>query len=377
MSVNESAPQMSEARRYQQLRAHFSYLKLDNAAEALPRVLDEVRHENLSMTAALERLLEIEVNATEARRLAGRLRFACLPDPWTLSDFDFAAQPGVDEKLIRDLATLRFLDDASNVLFVGPPGVGKTMLTTALARGAAEAGHRVYFTTAADLAARCHKAAVEGRWATCMRFFAGPKLLVIDELGYLPLPGDGASALFQVINQRYLKSSTILTTNVGIADWATAFGDATVAAAMLDRLLHRATVVGINGPSYRLRSHQSTSDKLRKAVNACLLTPLPRLARSAGKRSSRPDVKPRPASTAHGNANAPPRPAARSNASAAWSGPSGRRLRRLPLHHRPRRCRSSRRNETARIAAARSASSHCSPRPKWHVRRSRSLPPME
>ncbi|WP_410622533.1 ATP-binding protein, partial [Amycolatopsis sp. cmx-8-4] len=113
---------MSEARRYQQLRAHFSYLKLDNAAEALPRVLDEVRHENLSMTAALERLLEIEVNATEARRLAGRLRFACLPDPWTLSDFDFAAQPGVDEKLIRDLATLRFLDDASNVLFVGPPG---------------------------------------------------------------------------------------------------------------------------------------------------------------------------------------------------------------------------------------------------------------
>jgi DNA replication protein DnaC len=150
----------------------------------------------------------------------------------------------------------------------GRPEWGKTMLTTALARGAAEAGHRVYFTTAADLAARCHKAAVEGRWATCMRFFAGPKLLVIDELGYLPLPGDGASALFQVINQRHLKSSTILTTNVGITDWATAFGDATVAAAMPDRLLHRATVVGIDGPSYRLRSHQSTSDKLRKAVNA-------------------------------------------------------------------------------------------------------------
>src|SRR5437667_12701064 len=103
------AATMSEARRYQQLRAHLSYLKLNDAAEALPRVLDTARTDRLSVTAALERLLEIEVEATEARRQSSRMRFSCLPEPWTLADFDFSAQPGVDEKLIRDLATLRFL----------------------------------------------------------------------------------------------------------------------------------------------------------------------------------------------------------------------------------------------------------------------------
>lgn len=271
---------MSQNSLYQQLRSHLAYLRLGAAAEALPAHLERAQKDKLTHTAFLEQLLAVEVTTTEQRRLAGRLRFASLPAPWRLDDFDFDAQPSLDRKLVEDLATMRFVEEAGNVLLVGPPGVGKTMLAVCLARRAAEAGYRVYFTTAAELVARCHRAAIEGRWATTMRFYAGPQLLVIDELGYLAMKSEAAAALFQVISQRYLKSSIILTTNRGIGPaWGQIFDDPMVAVAMLDRLLHRAAVLQIDGESYRMRAHRARVEHQRRSLR----TPMPEdLLRDAG-----------------------------------------------------------------------------------------------
>ncbi len=281
--ASPASPLATSAQIYQRLRSHLAFLKMDAAAEALPGVLDGARDDGASALETLETLLGIQVNATENRQQASRLHFANLPAPWSIDDYDFSAQPGVDEALIRELATLRFLDDAANILLIGPPGVGKTMLSICLARLAAEHGHKAYFTTCEDVVRRLKKAVAEHRLATGLRFFVQPRLLVLDEFGYRRLDEDGRSLLFEVVNARYLKGSIITTSHVGIQGWAERLGDPMLAAALIDRLLHRGVIVGIDGPSYWMRSHQARADALRKSATQNAGAATVRASRGGGR----------------------------------------------------------------------------------------------
>jgi len=237
------------------IRASLVGLKMPRALEALDHTVQRLEKGEIGALEAIDGLLGEEFTLREGRRVGMALMTAKLTPPKTLESFDFTFQPSLDRDRIMALAQLDFIARAEVVHFLGPPGTGKSHLATALGVAAVNAGKSVYRSTLAELIEAMSKAEREGRLVEKIRFYARTALLIVDEIGYLPISTGGANLFFQLVNARYEKGAMILTSNRGFAEWADVFGDPVVATALLDRLLHHAVVVQIEGASYRLRAH--------------------------------------------------------------------------------------------------------------------------
>jgi DNA replication protein DnaC len=231
----------------------YHQLRLTYLETALPQVLQEARAEQWTYETFLHRALAAELSGREQKAIARRLKAARIPSKKTLDGFDFSFQPSLSERRLRELADLSFVGTCTNIVFLGPPGTGKTHLSLALCDRALTAGYSVLFTTLSELAAALSTASHPGLVRSRLRRYIAPSLLVIDEVGYTKLSQEQAQYFFELVTARYEHGSIILTSNTSFAGWGMLLGDEVLATALLDRLLHHAEVIAINGRSYRMK----------------------------------------------------------------------------------------------------------------------------
>lgn len=240
---------------YTKLIQNLEYLKLKQMIVHLDETIDFMTNNQLSFTEILVKLTDYEIDMKEINMVRSMVRVGAFPHQKEIKDFDFDFQPSINKQQILDFSTLRFIELKENIVFLGPSGVGKTHLATSIGIAAAKKRTSTYFIKCNDLIMNLKKAKLENRLDARIKHYAKYKLLIIDEIGYLPIEAEDAKLFFQLIDRRYEKKSTILTTNANFKAWGDIFQDPKIANAILDRVLHHATVVNIIGDSYRLKDH--------------------------------------------------------------------------------------------------------------------------
>ncbi len=240
---------------YQRLVSHLTYLKMDMMIEHLDEVLDQISGQSLNFVEALNKLTQYEIDRKEINMINSMVKVAGFPHRRELKDFDFSFQPSINKEQIMDFSTLRFLENKENIVFLGNSGVGKTHMAVSLGIEAAKKRNSTYFIKCHDLIQQLRKANEENRLENRLKNYSRYKLLIIDEIGYLPITKEESKLFFQLIDKRYEQKSTILTTNIGFGEWDEIFQDPVMANAILDRILHHAHVVSITGKSYRMKDH--------------------------------------------------------------------------------------------------------------------------